>query len=230
MLLCAPAFLRCCRLPALVVHGCAIQVTRAEYCRVKFGPCRGAAILDIGAKTETYRGGHGAMSRTAPLADTADVAGGAESTGFASGPVDALAATMGSGLSLGELETTIGKMTTWQSSARSGKHSVQPFVEPEVMDELRQTVENPRRDIGGPQPSTVKQFLEGVTLGAGDYHCSTADDRAFCLNSGRYHAPYHSRPTKKRKLRLLKTRNYDKFLNSIAPPTQLVVVAVLQNS
>lgn len=104
--------------------------------RVAFGPMRGSAILDIGAKTSTYRA-------------TQSHQGESSSTVSNSAPRGAK--TLGSS----ELTESLEKLSSWQRSARRGDFMVMPFVETPKVDLLRQTVPNPLRDVGGPQPTTV---------------------------------------------------------------------------
>ena len=156
---------------------------------------------------------------------------------------DELGATMGSM----DLSKTLDGCHRWTTHAKAGKHAVMPYVEVDAMDALRSTVANPNASFGddiepdrhhecggghnitaqGPQPATMQSFNDGVVLGMGEYHGSTKLDRAFSLNSGRYKQPLHSRPTTRKKLRLIKTKTFDHFITNVVPSEQLVLVAVL---
>ena len=195
--------------------------------RVRDGPSRGKVILTVPKTIDSYR-------------STSDMARTSES-----GDAVELTATMGSM----DLSNTLEQCYSWTKSAKAGKHAVMPFVEPDAMDALRSTVPNPNASCGpdiepdrhhecggghnitaqGKQPATMQAFNDGVVLGMGDYHGSTKLDRAFSLNSGRYKQPLHSRPTTRKKLQLIKTKIFDHFINKVVPPTQLVLVAVLES-
>ncbi len=195
--------------------------------RVRDGPSRGKVILTVPKVIDSYRS-------TSELAQTSEAGDAAE-----------LTATMGSM----DLSKTLDQCHSWTKSAKAGKHAVMPFVEPKAMDALRSTVPNPNASFGddiepdrhhvcggghnitaqGKQPATMQVFNDGVVLGMGDYHGSTKLDRSFSLNSGRYKQPLHSRPTTRKKLQLIKTKNFDHFINKVVPPTQLVLVAVLES-
>ena len=56
------------------------------------------------------------------------------------------------------------------------------------------------QEVGGPQPSTMTVLNETTVAGMATYHRSTKLDRQFALNSGGYHQPLKSRPTKKKKV------------------------------
>lgn len=196
--------------------------------RVRDGPSRGKIILTIPKTIDSY---HSTMDFAATAAENEEVG--------------ELTATMGSM----DLSTTLDQCHTWSKEAKTGKHAVMPFVEPDVMNTLRSTVANPNASFGddievdrhhecgagnnitaqGPQPAMMQSFNDGVAIGMGDYHNSTKLDRAFNLNSGRYKQPLHSRPTTRKKLSLIKTKNFDHFINKVVPPTQLVLVAVLES-
>lgn len=195
--------------------------------RVRDGPSRGKVILTVPKVIDSYRSS-GDPANISESGDAAD-----------------LTATMGSM----DLSKSLDQCHTWTQSAKAGKHAVMPFVESAAMDSLRSTVPNPNASIGndiepdrhhecgsghnitaqGSQPATMQAFKKGVVLGMGDYHGSTKLDRSFSLNSGRYKQPLHSRPTTRKKLQLIKTKNFDHFINKVVPPTQLVLVAVLES-
>ena len=195
--------------------------------RVRDGPSRGKVILTVPKTIDSYR----SSGDAARLSESGEVA--------------ELTATMGSM----DLSKTLDQCHTWTKSAKAGKHAVMPFVEPAAMNALRSTVANPNASLGdeiepdrhhecggghnitaqGPQPATMQAFNDGAVLGMGDYHGSTKLDRSFSLNSGRYKQPLHSRPTTRKKLQLIKTKNFDHFISKVVPPTQLVLVAVLES-
>jgi hypothetical protein len=207
--------------------------------RVRDGPSRGKVILSVPKVIDSYHEDLAGLRASYRNPD------GTWHIDSGEGGAAELTATMGSM----ELSQNLSKVSEHTRRMRSGGMSVRPFTEPDVLDTLRSTVENPsstrfgaaivpdpHHECGsghaitpcGPQPAQMKTFHDGVVLGMGRYHGSTKLDRSFSIASGRYVESLTSRPTARRALRLIKTKDYDKFLTSVSA-TQLLLVAVIHD-
>ena len=148
-----------------------------------------------------------------------------------------------------ELTKKVDAMLEWRSKARMGTMKVMPFTEPDVMDTLRSAEPNELELQGGPQPPERTRLLDGISTRdkLGESLVSEQEAREQRMKQtesavkkgtgygahGRGNGPLSLRPDghpklHTRKIRELKPKTYDSFLNGEAEKNQIVLVAVLQ--
>jgi len=126
-------------------------------------------------------------------------------------------------LNSADLNKSLVGLAAWQVDAAGGYMDVKPYSESLVTTAL---IESWGEDIDAESGyATGKMSMMG-TLGKGDYHNSTIEDRRFNQNSGAYHTSSKNKPTKRRRLPTVSQRALDAFVGEV-PKEQLVVVCVL---